>query len=91
VRAFHVPEWAERHNRQKDDSHHVIIAWSDEWLVVPAGRWRREGDKIGVAYRDHDELFWSVEYSRLLKEALGEPKTVEQASLFEGNGNYGTG
>ncbi len=100
-RAFAIPDRAERQHRQKGDFHHLTVTWSDEqpplvtiaypgdaeWLAVPHGRWRREGDKIVVGYRDHDELYWSVECSRLLKEALAKPETIEQASLFEENGS----
>ncbi|GAB4432931.1 MAG: hypothetical protein Kow0031_14380 [Anaerolineae bacterium] len=50
----------------------VTIRYPGEspWLAVPHGRWRREGDKIVVAYPDHDELFWSVACSAILKEVM---------------------
>ncbi len=50
----------------------VTIQYPGEspWLAVPHGRWRREGDKIVVAYQDYDELFWSVTCSAILKEVI---------------------
>lgn len=96
--AFNVPAWAERHDRQKGDYHHVAISWRETepesalltvefpaapWLAVPAGRWRRAGDKIVVEYQDQAEAMWCLTLSKIAKE-VDESRAAgpEQISMF---------
>lgn len=61
------------------------------WLAVPAGRWRRAGDKIVVEYQDQDEAMWCLTLSKIAKE-VDESRAAgpEQISMFgEGNHQYG--